>query len=290
MMRLLLLCLALAACSPSPSGQTSELKIGVLEDRPGANTQEQPRFVVRAAFHKADGVWRAYEATGGAAAFPRVQDWTIAFQGEAIGQLRTQTPGSWPLAADVGRMDITGGEVPTRGERSDTFAGWTDAPVYRPLIAVSAANVADPQQWTALRPTASAIESARRVFRTRFADVQNCADGSSPPAPFTYTDAQIQSGDGYFSTDGWSVVTLHLADHGCDGPLSGTAFNEQVFAVSRSGDTVYLGEGLIFVDAGDYDGDGKSEVIFAIDRYNEGGYALFWSDFDQHADFIFSYH
>lgn len=288
-MRALLLCLALAACAPSAPRSDGPI-VGVLEDRPGANEQEPARFVVRAAFYKQGGAWRAYDTSHGASAFPRTQDWTIADRGEALGQVRAQTPASWTLAADTGRMEITGGAPPTRGERSDKFAGWVGTPVYRPLIAVSAPNVADPQQWTALRPSASAIESARRAFRAQFTNVANCADAASTPAPYTYTDTQVEAGDGYFSTDGWSIVTLKLGGYHCDGPAYDTAFNDQVFVVSRSGETTYLGEGLLYVDAGDYDGDGKSDVIFAIDRYNQAGYALFTNDFSQHVDFTFSYH
>jgi hypothetical protein len=36
------------------------------------------------------------------------------------------------------------------------------------------------------------------------------------------------------------------------------------------------------VDAGDYDNDGKSELVFAIDCANEGGYELFYDDFKKH--------
>jgi len=41
---------------------------------------------------------------------------------------------------------------------------------------------------------------------------------------------------------------------------------------------------------GDYDGDGKSELVFSIDDYNRGGYRLFYDDFGQRAVFEFSYH
>jgi len=44
------------------------------------------------------------------------------------------------------------------------------------------------------------------------------------------------------------------------------------------------------VDAGDYDNDGKSEIVFSISRYNRGGYELFYDDFKGHTVFEFSYH
>jgi len=43
------------------------------------------------------------------------------------------------------------------------------------------------------------------------------------------------------------------------------------------------------VDAGDYDNGGKSEVLFAIDGYNMGGYRLFYDDFSRSAEFRFYY-
>ena len=44
------------------------------------------------------------------------------------------------------------------------------------------------------------------------------------------------------------------------------------------------------VDAGDYDHDGKSEVLFTIEDYNRGGYRLLYDDFQKQALFEFSYH
>jgi len=44
------------------------------------------------------------------------------------------------------------------------------------------------------------------------------------------------------------------------------------------------------VDAGDYDSDGKSELVFSIDGYNRGGYKLFYDDFSRFATFEFGYH
>lgn len=43
------------------------------------------------------------------------------------------------------------------------------------------------------------------------------------------------------------------------------------------------------VDAGDYANDGKTEVVFAIDRYNLGGYEIVSVDFTKHAIFQYGY-
>jgi hypothetical protein len=51
-----------------------------------------------------------------------------------------------------------------------------------------------------------------------------------------------------------------------------------------------LGTGLQLVDAGDYDADGKSELLFWYDGYNSNGYDLFSSDFRKHVKVRWSYH
>jgi hypothetical protein len=49
-------------------------------------------------------------------------------------------------------------------------------------------------------------------------------------------------------------------------------------------------QNLWLVDAGDYDNDGKSELIFSINRENEGGYEIWYDSFKKHAIFKFNYH
>ena len=47
---------------------------------------------------------------------------------------------------------------------------------------------------------------------------------------------------------------------------------------------------LTLLDAGDYDGDGKSEVVFFLSGYNEDGYALFYDSFRKFVFHTWSYH
>ena len=56
------------------------------------------------------------------------------------------------------------------------------------------------------------------------------------------------------------------------------------------GTSQFLDNGISLVDAGDYDSDGQSELVFAISRYNRGGYELYYDGFRRHAVFQFSYH
>jgi hypothetical protein len=47
---------------------------------------------------------------------------------------------------------------------------------------------------------------------------------------------------------------------------------------------------MALIDAGDYDGDGKSELVFALSGYNYGGYQIFYDGLKKSATFDFSYH
>lgn len=47
---------------------------------------------------------------------------------------------------------------------------------------------------------------------------------------------------------------------------------------------------ITLIDAGDYDSNGKSEVIFWTSRYDGDGYVMFYNDFTSMIDFTWCYH
>jgi hypothetical protein len=53
----------------------------------------------------------------------------------------------------------------------------------------------------------------------------------------------------------------------------------------------HLGIMKNLVNAGDYDSDGKSELIFSYSGYNRDGYIIVYGeDYLKHTDFIWNYH
>jgi len=46
----------------------------------------------------------------------------------------------------------------------------------------------------------------------------------------------------------------------------------------------------MLLDVGDYDKDGKSEVLFWSSGYNEDGYVLYYDDFRKKVPFKWHYH
>jgi hypothetical protein len=72
----------------------------------------------------------------------------------------------------------------------------------------------------------------------------------------------------------------------CDGSPD-TAWKSHTFLLAKK--TTYLGPGLTVVDAGDYDSDGKSEVLFWYTGYDEDGYVLLPGDSGQLTRFLWKY-
>jgi hypothetical protein len=82
----------------------------------------------------------------------------------------------------------------------------------------------------------------------------------------------------YGSNRRWFLVEAQ--SRYCDGGNI-TEFSSRWFVITPERQVQYLGANMWLVDAGDYDNDGKSELVFSIDDYNRGGHKLFYNDFKQ---------
>ena len=94
----------------------------------------------------------------------------------------------------------------------------------------------------------------------------------------------------YGSDEGRIVAEMHLEAIDCGDVEAGFDIDDPWFVVDLTGIVTYLDAGLSLVDAGDYDNDGHSELIFSIHRENEGGYELFYDTFTKRSVFHFTYH
>ena len=72
--------------------------------------------------------------------------------------------------------------------------------------------------------------------------------------------------------------------------MPGPEWGPHWFIVDRSGAAKFLGSDLLLVDAGDYDGDGRTELVFRKSGYDYDGYVLFFDGFARSAEFGWSYH
>lgn len=271
MLRLMTIFLALNASASEPA-----IILGVLEEIPGSYVGDPPHRAIRVAFQKQGREWQP------ASEYPPSVTWTIAFSGRNLSQLAASNS-----TDDL--QSITSKEpIPTIGKRSEQFAGFLGTPVLRPLIAISQPTFKDPDAWKP-HPPPELTAPLRLAFRKKFPNVSNCATSNDDPKPWPYRDTDIKLTKAYASNKGWSAVQVRLTGNRCEGPED-DPFYDQWFAVTPRGEIIFLGQGMWLVDAGDYDNDGKSELVFAINRYNQGGYEIFYDDFQGHAVLHFSYH
>ncbi|RYY25870.1 MAG: hypothetical protein EOP62_12175 [Sphingomonadales bacterium] len=292
--------LALTALTFAAGAQPAlaqESIVGILEDQP-SETEAKPTPFMRAVFHKAGSGWAAYDpACPKGSCFPRETNWTVGFDGKSVGQVRGITPSSWKSISDVGRQSLApGARAPFVGQRSNKFVGWAGGPVYRPLVSSSTGHVADPESWKAAPLPAATDAAMRQRMRAKFATAMRCKNAEeNVPAAWAYADKDLVVDGSYASAAGWRVarVGLNGDDYRCDGPIedSGTsAFSVLTVAISPDGTMTDLGFDMHLLDAGDYDADGKSELIFMYSHYNADGYKLFANGFTENATFGFSFH
>ena len=283
------------------SERQSNVILGVLEDIPGEHASESDFRAVRAVFKKNGDAWQAFPTkTSGyldlqnlPRSYPKEMTWTIAFDGRNLGTITSRTPSDFKFYSEIGIEDITSNnQIPTIGKKSVEYSGGFHIPLYRPLVAVSQPNVADPEHWRRAHLSEGLIAAARQRFRSKFAKVTNCRNPRENIArPWKYRDEDIQVTKAYSSKDNWSLIELKLTGNACDGEQDfQEGFHGQWYVIEPTETVRLLGSDLWLVDAGDYDNDGKSEILFAITEHNKGGYRLFYRSFTKTAEFVFHYH
>jgi len=279
MLRPLAIFLAFGAYASEPA-----IMLGILEQIPGRSVGEPSFRTVRVVFQKKGREWQPFPSACSDQAclktitseYPPIVIWTLAFSGKSVGQVTAVTPKDFEFYSAIGLQKITSNEpVPA---------------IAKNLVADSRPYYKDSDSWKPSHPSSEVAASLRLAFRKKFPIVSNCASRDDEnPKSWQYRDADIKLKKAYSSVHNWSVVQVLLAGNRCDTPPD-DPFIDQWFAIMPDGQTSYLGDGMQLVDAGDYDNDGKSELVFAIDRSNEGGYELYYDDFKGHAVFQFSYH
>jgi hypothetical protein len=273
--------------------------LGVLEDVPGVYSGESNHRAVRVVFKKDAGGWSPMPShcgnekclTSVSSLYPHEVKWIVTFDGKRIGEVTGQAQEKFEFYSHIGLQKITAdGTVPTIGKRSVEFSGFLETPVYRPLVVNSQPYSSDPEKWKPVTPDRDLMKQLRLEFRRKFPNVTNCINPDEDAAkPWAYQDSNIKISKAYSSASGWLIGAVLLDEYKCDG-IPDSPFIDQWFAISPQRTAQFLDEGMWLVDAGDYDNDGKSELLFSINRYNRGGYEIFYDGFTKQAKFEFSYH
>jgi hypothetical protein len=316
--RIAVLAPVLAFATPALAGGEDTI-VGILESlSPGSAAELQRSYgttvsaEVRVAFAKRDGKWVAYrsdvgdleELNAARRSFPESVTWTITFDGKSRGRLESALPDRWLYYAHIGVQLIRpNSAVPRFGKPTADFEPFgADTPVYRPVVLVSQPQasqlqtsqlqtsqlqtsqlrVHDPQKW---KPAKLGNGDLRRVLADFRRQVRTESSGVE------FSDGDVRPDKVYRSAAG--EVLFALAIRGpkppADGP-PGPAWSPHWFVANGAEPIRFLGSEMALIDAGDYDNDGQSEVVFLKVSYNFTGYMLFFDDFRQSVEFGWSYH
>jgi hypothetical protein len=276
----------------------ADVVIGVLENlSPKQRTALERDFghmtgaVARLAFRKEAGQWQAFksdfddvEALKSATAdFPAQMDWTIAYAGKALGRVKSTSPAAWNGYAEVGLQTFAAGWEPPRiGGRSAAFEQWNaGAPVYRPLVLVSTPSVQDPDHWHAIAPASSLVREAMPALREAI---------RQEDSNLILADRDVRVVEAYDSNTGRMMFALKLRRAAARDEVPGPERSLHWFASGPGNVVKFLGSELAYIDAGDYDNDGHSEILFMKSSDNRDGYVLFADNFTHSAEFSWVYH
>jgi hypothetical protein len=287
-----------ATLSISSVARGQELLLGMLEDVPGIYAGESNSSKVRVLFVHKGSAWSAYRTECSdleclktvTREYPAEVAWFVGLDGRQLGQIVARTPKEFRAYAHIGLQDIVQGTAPIVGKPSYEFSGFPGREIHRPLVTVSKPYFKDPAQWKRMKVTPDLRQRALALLQSKVPRLCTYPPKGDSLVPLTYSakDLRVRA---HQSLSGSLTVSINIRNAYYCGDAPGDALlDAHAFAVAASGQTRFLGPGLMLVDAGDYDQDGRSELIFALSLYNRGGYVLFAEDFSEQARFEFGYH
>ncbi len=266
--------------------------IAVLEN---PQCKETDLLAVRALFAKNDTGWVALTDRDRFDRAPITpgMPWTIAFEGRNLGtvQISNYFPDiarAWTFPRDMVIGLAAHQDPPLISNTEGQFWGWCDPPQNRPLVLVNGPNFQDPEEWKSFTPESSMRQSLYPAFHQVADSVYFCPEDIEKYVLFDYQWTDLELIDGLRNSSGQTIIAIGLnrTKYGCDGVI-GPNWDTHWFLIADQ--PVFIGRGLTFVDAGDYDADGKSEFLFWYSAYNRDGYSLYSEDFMKRVDFWWGY-
>ncbi len=284
------------------------ISIGILEEGdtpPGY--QHELRYGVRLLFEKTETGWKSIcesksDKRNDGCNFQRVEDsvdWYVQLGGEQLGTIRTQGWLDSEFYSQTGLLRITTTSVPTVGERSDLFAGWTGAPVHRPLVATTTVSKKSVRKCEVSKGTPQTANNVWPIFHTYLPKVEICLvdkEGNQTGVnsrPTIKKDVEISSV--WKSNEGNRLIHASInrdAFKDCDGPLD-SQVDIWLYQPLNGAMQVLPGQfndSISPLDFGNFGGDDDDAAVFLVEGYNEGGYALYYDHFQKQVKFTWGYH
>ena len=246
--------------------------------------------LIRPAFEKNASGWHPVKPES---LTPRMS-WTVAFDGKKLGEIEGRLDSQPPSVTET--VLTAPNLLPTVGTPSSAFAGLLamgPTQIRRPLVLVSKPNFKDPDGWKRLKITPDEVVSAvRSAFRHDFQHVVRCKDEEVVERDWKFPDSSLRLVTVYGSAKHSFLVETELSAGNCgyvDDPND--PFSDPWFYVSENGVARRIGAFMTLLDAGDYDADGRSEVVFFLSQPEDtDGFVLFDATMHEQARLTWSYH
>lgn len=294
LMSVLFLAVSLPAQSPPiDTVRTAErIYVGVLDDareemvnwKPGVSQQR----VIRPAFEKTAEGWKQVEISS----FLTHMKWTVAFDGRKLGEVESQAHSKEGLTPV---QTILNAVPPPVGSPSQQFAGlMADGPtkVRRPLVAVSKPYFRDPDGWKRSKLPDDIAGLVRSAFRREYPHVDRCNEEQVIESNWKFPDSALDLPVAYASNKHSFLVQADLNTEDCGWvDQSNDPQSQPWFFVSTDKIARHIGSFMTLLDAGDYDSDGRSEVIFFLSQgENTDGFVLFDASFEKQVSLLWHDH
>lgn len=269
------------------------------EDIQGERTDAIERRLVMPAFEKHGTEW---QATGHFS--PLEMRWTVAFDGKNLGQIESQASGVEADQINSGfsrakqSIATPTEKVPVVGKPLPEFAGVSGlfglTAVRRPLVLVSKPYYRDPDGWKRTKVSEEVGKLMRSAFRKQYPHVDRCKDEEVAERDWKFPDSALTLPYAYASNKNSFVAAVKLDAGNCgwggrpDDPTD--AFVYQWFFVAGDHSVRRIGGFDVLLDAGDYDNDGRSELIFFSTRSESSDvYDLLYDRFQKKTELEIGY-
>lgn len=274
---------------------SKNLYVGVLENIPNRASKLNQR-IIRILYEKVDNGWESMKFKEGLSSYPEKLNWYVTFDGKNIGKINSvlfkeTNPSVNFLSRDTHHILESQDKIPVIGKLSTEFSGWIYKESYRPLILVTQNNYRDPENWKPAMLNKDLLYILLAQFKltidyAEVLDVEN--DSTRQINDIKASDLALYKS--YKSNTGKMLVQIGFRGFvDCQGQGEYICPNRW-FYLKKDIDPKYIGSGMKLIDAGDYDEDGFSEVVFWIAGYNYDGYKMFFDDFSESSEYSWKYH
>ena len=293
----------IALLIPSVVPASDAMFVGVLEHKyenyPHWPPKDNPiyNYKVRILFYKIDNDWETIlDPEKIIKYYPKNVMWTIAFDGRNLGKIEsvddtTSSKYESFYARDKFHNPTTKFPIPKVGNLTSEFTGWPGGETLRPLILSSTGKFADPEKWRPFRPEKKVKHILFDVIKKSIGQVYKVDYDTNKRTPFNYTENDLTISKSYKSASSDQLIQLgfDIPQIDCGGPVEPEC-KSLWFYLPIVQKPFFIGKKMNLIDAGDYDGDGRSEIVFWKAGYNLDGYILFYDRFTKKVEYLWGYH